>query len=354
MFIIRFLVSVLNTSFLIHLSDDLNFDTIEPKTKEKSYRIALLHLNLGDRQLYLITFNLKTRFNVLYILNFEDCCKSNISDNKNKTIKSQKQILEFELPSNLKEERQKLLKANDDKAKSLADFFKEKLSQEFTRINYSMTKLTSYRTFLLFLVSVGLPLFKFYEKELSFNAALIIFSVYYYYCFSLYKLISSAISVKNTEMATSSDFDWNTCNVALAKSYIHDLVTTRVNANKKVSLVKNAEKQLKKTFYLMLFLVLSLLFISNNSLEKTLVPPSNNASFIVYNNNGDFILSNFSSLVSQLERYGGDIYIMYCDGTVTKKKLIDIFRILEVDSKRIKFIETNNSSFCNGLTIIHF
>ncbi|MCJ8321043.1 MAG: hypothetical protein MJK12_15495 [Colwellia sp.] len=243
---------------------------------------------------------------------------------------------------------------NDEiKAKCLSDFFKEKLSQEYTRISYSMSKLTSYRTFLLFLVGAGIALSKLYFELFDFLTTITIFIIYYYYCFSLYHVISSAISVSSINMSSSGDYKWDKCNKDLAITYIYDLVNVRYSADKKVSLVKCAEKYLQMTFLLMMILT-SAYFIFD-SIKKVTPPNLNNEkSFSIYNNSGEFDLSEFSLFVSKLKNHAGSIYIVHCTQSKKVDDLNTLFSVISVEKIDLIFIETNETNFCNGLTVIHF
>lgn len=342
MFIFNYAILLFNYLFILHISDDSNFDSIDINSKItknfKQYRLSLIHVNLGDKQLYIITYSSATKFNWSYKLKYIDINPDKTKENINKTQDRLKQQL-----------------SNKESAKCISDFFKDKLSQEYTRISYSMSKLTSYRAFLLFLVGAGVPLFKLYSEVFDFYITCIIFSFYYYYCISLYNIISSAISVTGVEMSTSSDYEWTNekCNKDLATSYINDLVHVRHSATKKVSLIKGAEKYLRIIFILVIALLLT--YVPHSKMINNAPQGLNNKqSFSIYSKNGEFNLVEFSSLISGLIEHDGEIYILHCEQSNGVKNINSIFKIIKLKSDRLNFIDTSEDSFCSGLIVIHF
>ncbi|RRS08591.1 hypothetical protein EAG18_11380 [Pseudoalteromonas sp. J010] len=244
--------------------------------------------------------------------------------------------------------------SDDNSAKALSDFFKEKLSQENTRISYAMQKLTSYRSFLLFLIVVVAPFFSYFVGVFGLYFSLFYYFLYYLYCYYMYIVISSAIGIKSSVRSTSDDYEFaiGSCNRGLVELFLFDAISTRKDADYKVSLLSGAERYLKVTFAMFIGLFASFT-LSNIDFERK--PKSDErGSFQVYREGGQIDLQELSNFTEALSVHRGTVYVLYCEHSPSEEKKRILFSVLGKDDISVVFTKAKTTSLCKGEVLVHF
>ncbi|MDK1285942.1 hypothetical protein [Pseudoalteromonas umbrosa] len=340
-FIINLLCFLLNHSPILNVADDGNFGTIELSKLRKEgnrFRFSLFCFVCGSRILYFATYCSRSRkLRWFYNDQFVEVGDDEIKKLRDSTIAG----------LGIKD-------GNDTGYKYLSDFYKEKLSQENARISISMQKLTSYRSFLLFLAAIPAPLFNIIISGFGVLFSILLYAFYYLNCFYLYKTISSAISIRQRYLSSANDQPFEKLpEKSLAQLYLYDLVSYRKTSEFKVAMIRNAEKYLRilSISLLVIFFSYVLVVLKTYSGGKEKVS-SSEIAFVVYNDLGQLDIKEYTKMISKVSEHKGEIKVILCSKANKKSSIEKMYSIIDSNEISLVYIESENKSHCTGEVLI--
>ncbi|KAB7895994.1 hypothetical protein GA565_08330 [Rouxiella sp. S1S-2] len=272
-----FLAKIFNCSLLLHVSHDMNFDTVDGKNNFRDFRISFLQIPLGEKILYFLTYKIigttvfsRKNFKFFYSLKFDSIQKRIGSQCIDTLVKQYEQNVSSKLELNQLNQQEAFLTQRISECN-------DSISNVYNRISYYLTIMLAFFGVITYLFTV------------NFNCEFLIIQTIYYYLIliiifdniSLAFFIKKGLSVNSFHRSSFKDLRTDSGSDALAKSLYRDWTASKNDTEYFVGILKNSEK------YMYRIIVIGIITLSLSYIPQV-VKPSNSGNNIIIESHSNY------------------------------------------------------------------